>query len=533
MKPWTWLLGALAAAGLNAGLALAQSEPVASVETDLADRLVEACQTLAAAPAMKTTGRVEDLELFWLAELLDYEDQGFEARRVRRYLAAYWPRSPLLPLLPPLKSEGELLSDFTPDPAWSRTVKAFYLWLGREETTDALDLDAAVALSLAWLQAVGEGGALPDFAALVNEFPESRFAGWAVYLQAWSHWLETDGDLAGFAALRARHPEHPLAAEAAEAALVPHFDPRSLAQRSSLLPGWGEELLEPGMREASSQLYSELLFLAGAVGFAVASQNQSRQENLTGAAIFANLLFLNHQGSAERVWELAQRRNWAERNRFLQERLEAPIMGPGRFQPLSWPKPAAEPMASEAEISLLLKLRGVDEGFRGQGWVRDDELANLGWQVRYRRSVLQTAGQGPLSAALAVAPRLKLVYTQARTTAPDLFRDPLRSTEWGLGAELLGLVRWSWGSWRIQGSFGAGPIWRQRSLSFAPFSHTDQGPALAADAGLEWGGPSGTFCQAAVWYEDDFQQRAVAAGPGRVGIPGTGLGLQFSLGVRF
>lgn len=536
----SWMLSTIMVCWLGAGLANAQSvpaaEPAAPTEADLAGRLALACQSLAAAPEAKASGRLEDLELFWLAELMDFQGEALEARRTRRYLAAYWPRSPLLPLLPSLRTDGDLLSDFTPDPDWSRLVKACYQWLGRpavaSDPADP-DLEAAVAISLAYLEGIAAGGLGARLESFLREYPESRFAGWAVYQQAWIHWMEADGDPSGFSALRAQQAEHPLAAEAAEAATVPYFEPRSVAWRSSLLPGWGEELLEPGMRESSSQLYSELLFIAGAVGFAVAGQNQSRLENLTGAAIFANLLFLNHQGSAERAWHLAQRRNWAERNRFLRERLEAPLAGPGRFAPLARPERQAPAMADELEIALLIKQRGADQGFAGRGWIHDDQLINLGGQVRYRRSFLQTPAAGPLTAGLAVAPRLKFVYAQAGTRDPERFRDPLRSSEWSLGAELLGIVRWSWDAWWVQGSLGAGPIWRQRRLTFDPFGHADQGSALAASAGLEWGGPSGTYWQAGFWWEDDFQRRSVSAAAGRVEIPGSGLGLQFGLGVRF
>lgn len=531
-----WLLGAALAAWLGTGVAFAQPETAATADAELAGRLAQACRSLAASPEFKAAGRQEGLELFWLAELMAFQGEDFEARRIRRYLAAYWPRSPLLPMLPPVRRDGDLLSDFTPDPDWSRLVKACCLWLGpMPAAPDPADpeLEAAVALSLAYLEGVSGNDLQASLAAFVREYPESRFAGWAVYQQAWAQWLEADGELAGFSALRAQYPDHPLAAEAAEAANVPYYNPRALAWRSSLLPGWGEELLEPGLRESSSQLYSELLFVAGAVGFAVASQKQSRQENLTGAAIFANLLFFNHQGSAEHVWQLAQRRNWAERNRFFRERLEAPIAGQGRFSPLEAPARIEPPLADELEVAWLLKLRGMDEGFRGRGWIHDDELMNMGWQVRWRRSFLQTPLAGPVAAGLAVAPRLAITYTQARTADPARFSDPLNSCEWSAGAELLGLVRWQLGGGWLQGSLGAGPVWRRRSLAFGPYGRADQGPALAASAGLEWGGQSGTFWQAGAWLEDDFRRLTLEADEGKVDVPGSSLGLQFSLGVRF
>jgi hypothetical protein len=528
---------ALLACWLGMGLAATQpataADPAAPTEADLASRLAQACQTLAAGPAVKPAGRLVDLELFWLAELLEYQGDKAEVRRTRRYLATYRSKSPLLPLLPPLELDGDMLSDFTPDPDWSRMVKSFYQGPWGPLTPTDPDLEAAVALSLDYLEGIRSGGLFASMADFVKDYPESRFAGWAVYEQAWALWLQAGGDTSGFSALQAQHPEHPLAAEAAEAAAVRYFDPQAVAWHSSLLPGWGEELLEPGARESSSQLYSELMFAAGAIGFAIASQVQSRRDNLIGSAIFVNLLLMNHRGSAEQAYQLAQHRNWTDRNRFLRQRLEAPLAGQGRFQALEPPVRPAPAMADELEAAFLYKLRGVDEGFRGRGWINDEELMNMGWQVRWRHSLVQTSGAGPVATALAVAPRLRYVFTHANTRDPDRFREPLRSYEWSLGAELLGLLRWQLGGSWLQGSLGAGPIWRNRSLTFAPYSHADQGPALAASAGLEWGGPSGTFWQAAAWYEDDFKIRVVEAAPGPVAIPGSGEGVQFSLGIRF
>ncbi|MBN1596511.1 hypothetical protein JW933_11350 [candidate division FCPU426 bacterium] len=500
----------------------------------LAQNLFQSGRTLHSAQAETPKGRLEDLELFWLAEILDALGQGALADQHRQYLRDFFPSSSLLAHLPSYPEHTPYLQEYNPDPGFSRLIKTAYARIGTQylQATDS-GFEDFVSLVQAQVESTAEAEwrqALGDF---VSAHPDSDWAGWAVYELAWIHWLENQGDTEALSDFWRQHQDHPLAQESSAAMDVPYFSPRRLALLSSLVPGLGEETLEPGLHLSSGLWYSEILFLAGAVGFALAAQNDARLENLTGALISANLLFLNHQGSAEKAFVLARRRNWAEKRKFSLERTDLPATGSGHFAVPAYFAPEPESLAHELILSVTYEAVNAGSGFAGKGLVEESQLVNMGFRGEFITSLLDVWHQDRLGFGLAAVPHARFFANHARPQTGQLLDGGLHVQEAAAGADLALLLRWYLGDSRLQFRMSAGPSLRLRNLTVDRQEYTKQDMLGSAALVLNWGGHSGTYWQIGVFYEDSFQDHSLTVAQQSIILPSRSLGYQFGLGIRF
>ncbi len=517
--------------GLTSGVFLG-GRPIAA-ET-LSVKILKACQVLETVRPVSQPGRIEELEIFLLAAAYEELGQSREAGQYYQYLADFYAASPLVSLLPETLQPGSYLSEFNPDPDFSRLVKNAYSDILKSRKSNViLNLEQFARLLTALVHtpsALRETGGVELF---LKEYPEAPYAGWAAYQAAWQQRLQSGENPEVLREFWAGHKSHPLGREAREAVEVENFSPVRLARLSSLLPGRGEEILEPGLSVSSTWMYYEALYLAGTIGFALAAQQGPRLENLTGALIFANLLILNHRSSAEKTYYMARRRNQAERRKFILDRLEKPITGTGRFNLPSKPKPEAGPCANDLLLSLCYQTGGVAEGFRHSGIIREDELTNLGFRAEYVRSALDIWRSGKISLGLALAPFARCFFNQA---GPAPGRNPdcgMKIHEAAAGVELACLTRLALGGGWLQARISGGPAWRQRGFSVSGLSYREQGSALSGSLDLAWGGASGTYWRVGVVLDDSFQSGEVKVADQTLAVPSISLGIQFGLGVRF
>ncbi len=500
----------------------------------LSGKIFKACQALETVRPVSQPGRIEELEIYFLAAAYEELGQSRAAGQYRQYLTDFYTASPLISLLPETLHQGTYLAEFNPDPDFSRLVKNAYRdILKSRESKVSLNLEHFTRLLTVLVHtpsALQETGGVELF---LKEYPESRYAGWAAYQVAWQRHLQSGETSEVLRQLWAEHKAHPLGLEAREAMEVELFSPVRLARLSSLLPGRGEEILEPGLSGSSAWMYYEALYLAGTIGFALAAQQGPRLENLTGALIFSNLLILNHRSSAEKTYYMARRRNQAERRKLILDRLENPVMGTGCFNLPANPEPDLRPLANDLLLSLFYQTGGVAEGFRHSGIIREDELANLGFRAEYVRSMLDIWRAGKISLGLAWVPFIRCFFNQA---GPAPGRDPdcgMEIYEAAAGVELAWLTRMALGGGWLQARVSGGPAWRQRGFSISGLDYREQGSALSLSLDLAWGGASGTYWRVGVILDDSFQSGEVKVADQTLTVPSTSLGMQFGLGVRF
>jgi len=519
-----WLIGAT--------LPAAAETPKVS----LAERVWEAVRALRPSRAADVPGRAQDFELFVLAEALDELGQRERADQYRAYLRAYFKQSPLVALLPAPQSEAPALDYFQPDPDLSRLLNTLYRGLAAASPAlSTTELEDGVDLVLAAADAPYAPPAPEALQAFLRARPDSLWSGWAAYQLLWRNRLAHAGanESEAFSRFWLEHQGHPLGEEANEALDVRWVSPRKLALTSVLLPGLGEELMEPGLRENSGALYSEALYLVGAIAFAVAAQQSSRTANLTGAMIMFNLLMLNHSTSSERAFDAGLRLNRGGRRKFVVERQNRPITGPGCFDGEYYAPPAPESLAADLVLSVAYRSGGAGEAFRGQGWVRDEQLANLAFRAEYLGSVLDVARSQDFSLGLALAPYARIFTTHAEPIAGSPLADGVDALEAGAGAEVALLSRLdlggSWGQIRVS----LGPGYRQRRLDADGTYYTDAGLAATGTLALAMGGPGGSYWQFGFTLDDTFKPGAYQVETRTLDVPSRGWDIQSSLGVHF
>ena len=223
------------------GLALGAAESAQEVHA-VVQRLAAAREVLAAHPPAPGAPRA-DAELYVLSEVLAAGGATARADAARRYLLDFLKASPLVALVPPVPAGIMPLEDFDPDPDLAR------LWLAGLASAAPDDLGATSEAWADWFSLARAAARSPrdllsaetavDF---LRRSPRSPWAGWAALQLLWRTWLADPdhADGTAFAGFAARHPNHPLAAEARAAADLPRFFPRLMAWRSALVPGWGE-----------------------------------------------------------------------------------------------------------------------------------------------------------------------------------------------------------------------------------------------------------------------------------------------------
>lgn len=501
----------------------------------LHEQLLLAVQAMQVEGIGLRSGKLEDLELFVLAEIAAALDKPDHALSFRQYIKDYLTDSPLVSLLPDSKIEVGPPSIFDPDPDYSRMIKSAYAFISQqvpgpedpELNALAVLLEENVRDAMTRMESNG-------YRRFLQAHPESLYAGWAAYQLAWVDWKQREGDNRALTDFGRQHPKHPLSPEALSTLNVRYFDPRQMAQRSSVIPGMGEETLEPGMREASSALYSELLYLGATIGFALAAQNGYRSGNLTGALIFANLLILNHRGSADKAYYLALRRNQAEYRKFMLDHLEVPITGSGSFvAPTPPPVPPAPPLAEDLILSLVYQFRSVGDSLQGKRLVLSEELGNLGFRAEYFRSLIEFESEGPVTSGLGVAPFGRVFFNEARSVSNDLHPGGLQVQELEGGVEAVWFTRLHSGPNWFQLRLSGGPSWRDRRWTFVNDQYTEQGLAYALSGGLAWASISGVSWQIHMFYSTTAERHTAQLEGQEIGVPPESMGVQFGLGVRF
>jgi len=516
----------LAAAAVALCLAPGMTHAVETATDPLVLEMERACRALEPSNPLQKPGRLQDLEIVFAA--LGFEAMGDpdEANAFRQYLLDYYEKSPLVKILPPVPADSGLLSDYDPGPAYSRLVRALYtdLTAHREQTR----LEPLGEVLKTQMQE-RDGDCFADF---IRSRPDSQYAGWFAYQMAW-HQAVAANSAEPLAAFSRACPGHPLAQEARQALDMQFFSPRRLAQLSGLLPGSGEEILEPGLRESSSFMYSELVYVLGTIGFVVASQVGSRTENLTGALIMANLLMLNHRASSENAFVLATRRNQATARKFLQDRMGQPVRAPGPVRVPEAPREPLPPMADQLLFSLELPLSDMLSDFRGRGWVRDEQLTNLGIRLSYVRSLLDLNRAPDWESSLGLAPWGRYYANRAQRLDDSPLAADAEALLAGAGLEGLFLLRLNMGGSWIQLRLSGGPGWRMRQTGVGDQRLNGSGWVATATAGLELGGFSETFWHLGYTLEDAGRAESLRLAPGEVAIPGQRQGLEFGLGIRF
>jgi hypothetical protein len=504
--------------------------------TAVAERLLAGARALSVQGSPAASGRLQDWELFAVAEALASLGQDYRADQYRRYLQTYFPRSPLLRLLPPVPAEVTPLDYFEPDPDLSRWLRNIYRRLtAADPAPPAEELADMVEL----LRVASELPEMPPAAGPLEEFlrlrPESPWAGWAAYQLAWRSRLEAS-DRSGaecLGRLASEHKDHPLGEEAGEALDLRWQSPRRLALVSALVPGLSEELLEPGAHESAGALYTEALYLAGAVAFTVAAQSNARAPNLTGAVILFNLLMLNHTGSSARAYEAGFRANGGERRRFLADRLERQVSGSGRFDGGYYQPPAPEPLADDWVIDLGYRQWGAGEALRGRGWVHDDQLGNLGLRLDYLRSVWDEALAPEWTVGAGLAPYVRMFATHAAPVQDSPLPGGASVFEAGLGVEAAFLTRLDFGGSWAQVRLSLGPGYRRRTLDASGAAYGDSGAVLTGTAVLALGSASGAYWQAGACVDESFASGSFQAAGQMLSVPSRGWEIFSGLGVHF
>jgi hypothetical protein len=369
---------------------------------------------------------------------------------------------------------------------------------------------------------------------LLAEAPDSPWAGWLSLqvLLARRLLLSDRGGGEAFSEWAAAHPDHPLAPEAREAASLRWVSPLALARRSALFPGWGEDTLEPGAREGASALYSELLLAAGAAAFTVSAQGANRIQNLTAAVALYNLLFLNHRGSAETAYAAAVRHNFGQRRRFLAARLDRPILGAGHYPvPPEGQAPPPAPVWS-ALLTVGYRQWGAGDALRGTGWVREDELANLGVRFEAQARLAELAAMPGFQLQLGAAPYLRGFATHAGPAEGSPLAQGAGVTELGTGAEAVLIARLGGdeGWWQVRLSLGPGLRWRR--LDAPPVSYAETRTVGTAMLSLGNGGTAASW-QAGVAVDDGFTAGTAEGLGRRLDVPARGWELFGGLGASF
>lgn len=521
-----WLCAGLLAGSLSSRVCAAEEQG-----GDAAHRLQLACGFFSGHPQ----GRQADLELFVLATAWAAQGLSQRAAGYQEYLRTYYPRSPLLPLLGPPDPDAGFLETFEPDPDFSRLIKAGCQLSVSGTSRTAEDTGGWLALVRAYQDGPENLPAASELEDFLQQQPEAPLAGWAAYQLLWEQrlLLPPAAGCAAVARFASAHRGHPLAQEAAESLDLQWFSPRDMALRSILLPGWGEETLEPGLRASSGALYSEALYALGLIGFSVASRQANYLSNLTGALIFANLLMLNHVSSANNAFQLARHRNWANRRAFIAGRLEQPVPGAGHFEAAEFEPLPEEPLARELVLSLIYRPLGLGEALRGQHLVDEQQLANAGIQAEYLASLAGLVRVEGLAVDWAIAPSAWLFAAHASASPDSDFTGGADIREWAAALQTGLLARLDLGGSWIQARLSLGPAFRQRSLSALGQDYSDQGPAGEGAFALAFGGESGCYWQAGVTCDQSASANEFTLAGQRLTAPAFGLSYQFSLAMKF
>ena len=517
---------------LTLGAVFAAAPAAPADGADSLRRVQAVCAAAATTATAQGKSRGRDLELFVLAEARESLGADPMTAQLRLYLKTYFPDSPWLRRLPPLPEDTPVLDNVELDPEWSRLVRAGV----RLSRAAAPDESWQTWFKLVQIQAktpqqTADSGELREFLAA---HPAAPLSGWAALQLLWEDRELFPGPKSAeeFREFWAQHPGHPLGAEASEALDVPWFPPEHVAHLSAILPGWGEETLEPGLHASSQALFAETVYLLGAVSFWAASQSRSRAGNLTGGLIFFNLLMLNHRGSAEQAYTTALQRNAAERRKFLNERLDRELAGSGRFSPAAPEAPPAEALAQDLVVGVSYRLHNAGDAWRGRSLVRDEQLDNLGLTLDWVQS-LWDSGPAAWQAGVGLMPHAQLFGTRAQGLPDAPFVSDVNVSEYGGALEAVGLLRWTSGGPWLQLRLGAGPGYRQRTVDGSGFAGTDAGQAWFGSAVISLGGEGGVYWQVGYSVDDSFRETRVVLPDRELALPSRGEEIQFGLGVRF
>ncbi|MCD4813776.1 hypothetical protein K8S19_08810 [bacterium] len=516
---------------LMLGLTVSPGPVFGAVELD---HYYTAAQKLTAYYPQTPAGRLQDLELYWLALTLDALGQSDRSEQYLQYLQEYYPKSPLQNILPEIPEDTPYLPHFDLDPEISRLMKTAYHEIEQNRYgPETPAFSECIALLTLQIDAILQGDQAAGWERFLEKYPESEYSGWAAYQMAWQARHRETNTLTLLKDFWVSQKMHPLGLEAAEAMDVRFFSPEKLSFLSALLPGLGEETLEPGMRESSTVMYSELLFLAGTIGFAIAAQNNARIENLTGALIIGNFLILNHKGSADKAYVLAHRRNMAGQRKFQKDRIDKSVIGPAWVSQAAAKNDPAGSLDNELILSLNYQTESIGSGLRGKGYVNDNNLVNLGFRAEYLATLLTLLSGPHLDISLGVVPFARLYINAAEKQSESGLDKGLYIQEYSMGAELAWLTRWSFQESFLQLRISGGPAFRVRTFSLDQAEFDDKKLVPAVTLALDWGGLSGSYWHAAVFYETGTTEASLQLDADTITLPSKSLGFIFGLGIHF
>lgn len=485
---------------------VARPAAAAEIPSSLVSQLQQLYQTYQPLSSEATPGRWEDLEVMVAAAVMQARGRADQARQLQLYLKTYFKTSSLLPLLNLKPNAGLNLQLFEPDPLFSRLVKDSYNYFRQHPRPGqgGYFQELAALVPLFWQR--DPGVKRSGLEAFLTRTPRSLFSGFAAYALAWQDFQDQQGSTESFYHVWQQDRTHPAARESYEAMEVAYFSPQQLSLASALLPGWGEEQLEPGMQEAAGQMYYELLFWAGAIGFTLAGQEQARSENLTAALIFANLLLQNHQASARRAWVMANRRNQSDEKRFIEDHFKNNLLAEGEFTPWSPVALKPEPPHQHLIVSPFLQIHSLADAFDRHGWIQDSSLVNAGISLGYQWDLIhqQTV---PYAVIVGLRPQVDLYFN-------PLLRDPgeerIKDNGWQSDqtARVQVVLTQAWHITTTDSlyfSIMAGPAFCWQRLSLADLDYQHQAALAGAGISLGYGGPGGHYWALGLTADDAFQ----------------------------
>lgn len=502
------------------------------LHSTLASRIEQAfikCYSISVEPKKK----IEALELFLIAETLSELNQPYRADQYRHYLLTYFSHHILAELVQLKGDQTMPIELYESDPSFSRLVKQSFLYARthQDNLEENFYHSFALVLKITLAHALGEDTA--DLRQVVYDvYPESSFTGWLAYQKSWQLFLEHQGSTEAFYDFWRANKKSPLGQESFEAIDAGWFPPRKIGLTSALLPGLGEELLEPGMREAAGQTYYELLYLAGTVGFAIAAQQQNRIQNLTGALIFGNFLLLNHRGSSERAYVLAMRRNSAAYRAFQIERMDRSFFGKGHYKMPLEPEPQVV-IRHGLHLGLTYGLNSVADGLRDTV-VRNDTLHNMGMDLSYHLSLWQMWVTDRMILSIDVLPRGNVIINQVQVE--DAYKDRL-------GESIAATEIWASGECGLKAAFALsensilqftstiGPAYYMESLEYDGYQK--QALGLAGAFSLDLLGLSGNSWNLGVLWHHRMEETVLDIEGQRKSLPDIAMQLRFGIGIRF
>lgn len=520
---------------LVTGMFLIVGPMAAATELELESEIDDAFRHYRLSLEQKTAAPLIDLELFLIALVYKHQQQVMIANQYQQYLLEFYPQSSLVPLIGPIGEQTPFLTGYDPEPLFSRLVKDVYHIASLQSDGERIAIIEDFVKVMMVLVLNENQQRITGLLDFFHHHRQSLLAGWVGYYLAWQHFIAGQHYSEFFYQLWQQQPQHPVGSESLAASDVSYFDPRQVGRLSIILPGWGEGYLEPGLRQAGGQLYYEILYLAGAIGFAVAAQQHNRIENLTASIIFSNLLFFNHLASANRAYVMAMHRNYSEQKEFNRQRFDHTLLAPGQFH-LPHQRQDEKPSAEHGiKLGLFYQLTAVSDELVELNWIKPESDRNLGIYLAYFYSGLTVLKQKKIQVRLGLSPE---VYGLSNKLA--IHPDNQLILEPGLHQELMTAINLViTNSWQFsrQASFqvnllaGRGHRWRY--LSLADYHGDWSTWVTTAGLTVSYQGVSGHFWEIGLRLEDGQSAPSLDILDQVIELNALSWKAQFNLGIVF